>query len=171
MLVAEVVAVVYVARRTETQEGARSYARTSRRFEARTVGAARTLGTRHRGLTRAKDTRTSTRVRAFGADGGTRQFVIKGADSSGANGGVGIFANAGSVVTRNAVNRNGSHGISTAAGVSVRGNNAYQNLGRGLSLGVGSGYGENVITGNTMGTVFGGINAGGNVCNGSLTCP
>ena len=41
----------------------------------------------------------------------------------------------------------------------------------GLSLDSATAYRENVITSNTLGTVNGGVNAGGNVCNGSLTCP
>jgi len=32
-------------------------------------------------------------------------------------------------------------------------------------------YRDNVITSNTSGTVTGGVDAGGNVCDGNTTCP
>jgi hypothetical protein len=41
----------------------------------------------------------------------------------------------------------------------------------GLNLTAGAGYSDNVISSNAGGTVSGGVNAGGNVCNGSTTCP
>ena len=41
----------------------------------------------------------------------------------------------------------------------------------GLSLQSGSGYANNVITGNNGGTVSGGIQTGANVCDGDTTCP
>jgi len=47
----------------------------------------------------------------------------------------------------------------------------YKNGGFGLTLSLNAAYRENVITDNTAGTVSGGLNAGGNICNGSLTCP
>jgi len=46
-----------------------------------------------------------------------------------------------------------------------------ENVGFGLFLGSDTGYRANVITLNVTGTVMGGVNAGGNVCNGLLTCP
>jgi len=53
----------------------------------------------------------------------------------------------------------------------VQRNAVHSNVGYGLNLGSQSGYRENVITNNTTGTVTGGVDAGANVCNGSLTCP
>ena len=51
------------------------------------------------------------------------------------------------------------------------GNTVSGNGGFGLSLHSTAGYRDNVITDNATGTVEGGVNAGGNVCDGSLTCP
>ena len=56
-------------------------------------------------------------------------------------------------------------------GSTVQENTVRLNTGFGLTLGLSSGYRGNVINGNTAGTVAGGVNAGGNICNGSLTCP
>ena len=87
------------------------------------------------------------------------------------NEGDGIFADAGSNVSGNTAYQNGGAGILVNAGSNVSGNTVRDNGGYGLSLGALSGYRENVISGNTTGTVTGGVNAGGNVCDGSLTCP
>ena len=43
--------------------------------------------------------------------------------------------------------------------------------GWGLSLGIDTAYRDNTVTNNTAGTVTGGVNAGGNVCDGGTTCP
>ncbi len=107
----------------------------------------------------------------------------------------GIRTNDGSTVTGNTAYQNGRDGIDASAGTTISGNTAYLNGGDGIQAGSGStvqlntvrsngeyglnlasdaGYRENVITGTvtaTTGTVAGGVNAGGNVCNGSLTCP
>ena len=105
---------------------------------------------------------------------------------------IGIYADAGSIVSGNTVYQNGDDGIFASNGSTISGNTAYLNAGDriatssgvtvqrntvsfnlryGLNLGSQSAYRENVITGNATGTVTGGTNAGANVCNGSLTCP
>ena len=69
---------------------------------------------------------------------------------------------------------NGDDGIVAVSGSSVQRNTVRSNGGYGLNLGSDAAYRENVITGTvtaTTGTVLGGVDAGGNVCNGSLTCP
>jgi hypothetical protein len=52
-------------------------------------------------------------------------------------------------------------------------NTVRNNDGAGLNLGAQSAYRENVITASFGQTVIGAsaVNAGGNVCNGSLACP
>ncbi len=64
---------------------------------------------------------------------------------------------------------------SLSPGANVWGNTVRENGGYGILLRVNAAYRGNVISDNTTGTVFleGGsaVNAGGNVCNGSLTCP
>jgi parallel beta-helix repeat protein len=80
-------------------------------------------------------------------------------------------AGSGSTVSDNTAYQNGSHGIQAEGGSTVQGNTMRQNNGYGLLVFVDVGYRGNVISSNTSGTVTGGFNAGGNVCNGSLTCP
>jgi len=67
------------------------------------------------------------------------------------------------------------HGIACSSTCSVRGNTARGNSGFGLSLGADSAYGENVLTGNALGAVSGGVNTGANHCAGpnvgAPTCP
>lgn len=99
------------------------------------------------------------------------------------NGEDGIVVGQGSVVSGNVVAFSGSSGIdnSSGSGTAVSGNtllgNGDSGTGWGIDFGFGSSsaYRDNVITGPvtaTRGTVNGsGVNAGGNVCNGSLTCP
>ncbi len=108
------------------------------------------------------------------------------------NGSHGILAIKGSTVSGNTVHNNGDDGISVYDGVTVSGNSVYENEGNGiaaingsnvsgntvwrngefgLSLSTGVGYRENVLSGNTSGTVDAGVNTGGNLCDGSLTCP
>lgn len=87
----------------------------------------------------------------------------------------GIFANSG-VVEDNAVTFSGVDGINTAANgtpapLLVRSNSSTNNLGRGLYLRPESGYADNVISGNSIGTVLGGVEMGTNLCNGNTTCP
>jgi hypothetical protein len=114
------------------------------------------------------------------------------ANTADQNGGVGIFADAGSTVSNCVVSGNGGHGIVVENGSTASGNTAYQNggagifasagsnvsgnavrsnTGYGLSLNSSAAYRDNVINGNTAGTVSGGVNMGTNSCNGTTTCP
>ena len=88
------------------------------------------------------------------------------------NGTLGIRCSSGCTVSGNAAFSNGSHGIVALFGSTVQGNTVTLNGDYGLSLG-GASYRENTMETNTLGTVngFDAVNAGGNVCNGSLTCP
>ncbi len=74
-------------------------------------------------------------------------------------------------VTNLRVFSNGSTGIYAVGSTRVTDNTAHNNGGWGLFLSADSGYRDNVITNNAGGSVSGGVNAGGNVCDGSLTCP
>ena len=90
------------------------------------------------------------------------------------NGLDGISAIDGATVSGNTANQNGRHGIFAGGGSTVQSNTVRLNGFYGLNLVGSAGYRENVITGTvtaTTGTVLSGVNAGGNVCNGSLTCP
>ena len=121
----------------------------------------------------------------------TRRSTISG-NTANENGSAGIRPGSGSTVSGNTANDNGDFGIFAGSGSTVSGNTAIDNVGGGIFASSGStiqrntvdsnggfglflkltaGYRENVITDNTLGTVSGGVNAGGNVCNGSLTCP
>jgi parallel beta-helix repeat protein len=89
----------------------------------------------------------------------------------------GIFAFEGSTVSDNTVFENGRNGIHALEGSIVQRNTARMNgqSGSGFGLRVfDSGYSDNVISSPvtlTRGTVSPGLDAGGNVCNFSLTCP
>jgi len=92
------------------------------------------------------------------------------------NGLVGIFVGQGSTVSNNVVNYSEGSGIDASLGTAVSGNTVIANGhgptgGYGLNLTPTAAYRGNTITGNVSGAVLGGANAGGNVCNGSLTCP
>lgn len=88
------------------------------------------------------------------------------------NGSIGIQAGSSATIADNSVFSNGGTGIAPGAGSLVRGNTVVTNTGFGLSFStVASGYSDNVINGNTGGTVASGTNLGGNLCNGSTTCP
>lgn len=87
------------------------------------------------------------------------------------NVGGGIDASSGSTVSGNTVFRNGSHGILATDGSAIVGNTIGSNTGHGISVGASTGYRDNLFSNNTAGAASGGVNAGGNVCNGSLTCP
>jgi len=91
------------------------------------------------------------------------------------NAGDGIVVNEGSIVSGSSVTGSGTSGILTGPGAIVSNNNVQGNgtsgFGFGLFLGIDTGYHDNVIRSNEEGPVFGGTNGGGNVCNGSLTCP
>lgn len=129
-------------------------------------------------------------------NGGRGIYANSGSTVSGntayGNANAGIQVNSGSTVSGNTSYRNGGDGIETGNGANVTGNTSYDNDadgiqtasgcfvkdnavrvngGYGLRLGSQTGYRENVIAVNSAGTVDGGVDAGGNVCNGSLTCP
>lgn len=91
------------------------------------------------------------------------------------NGGDGIHVSSGSRVSDNTVFENTSDGIQTSVGATVMGNAVYPNTGWGLNLNHGSTYGHNAMYSNIAGAVrtdFGtAVNAGGNVCEGTATCP
>ncbi len=87
------------------------------------------------------------------------------------NGADGIIANPGSTVSGNTSVSNGSDGIVALSGCLVQRNTVRSNEGYGLSLSGDAAYRENVITGNTTGTVNFGYNMGSNFCNTNDTCP
>ncbi len=86
------------------------------------------------------------------------------------NGNDGIQAGSYSTVSGNTIHGNGGDGIDTNSGCLVQGNTVSENQGIGLHLEVTDAYRDNNLT--SLGaTVDGGVDAGGNVCNGSTTCP
>jgi parallel beta-helix repeat protein len=62
-------------------------------------------------------------------------------------------------------------GIKAVQGSTVSGNTVRENGEHGLDMSSDTAYRGNTISDNTDGTAKLGINAGGNVCDGSLTCP
>ncbi|MFK7895251.1 MAG: hypothetical protein AB8G23_05425 [Myxococcota bacterium] len=126
-----------------------------------------------------------------GISAGSGSIVIRNAVKS--NGDQGINAGIGSTVSANNVFRNGTSGISVTSGSSVSDNTIRDNASHGVIAGADSyiygntvssngGYGlllvpsdvsyrNNMISGNTAGTVSGGVNMLGNSCNGTTTCP
>ena len=97
------------------------------------------------------------------------------------NGENGIVVGQGAIVSRNVVNSSDISGIDPGPGSAVVANTIMSYGGSGVGWGIDFGsasncaYRDNVISGSvtaTTGTVNGsGVNAGGNVCNGSLACP
>jgi hypothetical protein len=82
----------------------------------------------------------------------------------------------GCTISGNTIYQSGSDGIESDGGSTVEGNTVAARTGYGLNFSnftlSGSSYRENTITVTGTGTVNGAaVNAGGNVCNGSLTCP
>jgi parallel beta-helix repeat protein len=88
-----------------------------------------------------------------------------------ASGSQGIVVQNGCTVSGNTANNNHSDGICAHTGCNVIGNTVRGNTGAGLNLDTNTGYGQNVIAGNGAGTVASGVPTGGNLCNGSTTCP
>jgi hypothetical protein len=77
-------------------------------------------------------------------------------------------------VSGNTANNNKTSGICTGLGSNVFGNTVRGNTAFGLNLTPDTGYSQNVITGNTLGTVFNGMPTGLNLCRqgGTITtCP
>lgn len=77
------------------------------------------------------------------------------------------------VIADNSVTDNTLNGIVTLGGGLVRGNAVSGNTAHGLNLNASTGYQGNVMTGNNGGSpdVTGGVNLGGNACNGTAVCP
>jgi len=108
------------------------------------------------------------------------------------NDGDGISATLGARVSDSNSSRNGGDGINASTGATITGCTAYDNIGDGIEVGLGSlvsgsgvrnndgfglrlasesGYRENVVSGNSGGSVTGGVDLGANLCNGLTTCP
>ncbi len=83
------------------------------------------------------------------------------------NGG-GINGQVGATISQNTVRDNTGTGIIVADGL-IDGNAVSGNGSHGLNMGSESGYRGNVMIGNSP-AVFGGVNTGGNVCDGAI-CP
>jgi hypothetical protein len=83
----------------------------------------------------------------------------------------GISLGLGSIAVNNTAFSNDGTGIRCSARCTVLGNNVGNNGNFGLVLGSNSGYANNVITVNTGGTVSGGVEIGGNVCDTNAICP
>lgn len=104
------------------------------------------------------------------------------------NDGIGISVQNGNV-TGNTVSESGGDGISLNGGAArdnvvqaslgdgidgrglMTGNQVSGNTGFGLNLFSGTAYSNNLVEGNSGGTVSGGVQSGVNVCNGNTTCP
>jgi hypothetical protein len=91
------------------------------------------------------------------------------------NSSTGIDGNWGSTLTGNVANNNGSADNGPGLGCSqpclVIGNTVRDNAGPGLNFTGNAAYGQNLIVGNTLGTVANGVEIGHNSCNGNKTCP
>jgi hypothetical protein len=81
----------------------------------------------------------------------------------------GITASLGSNISANTLDGNQSFGVVAGGGATVQGNSVRSHS-MGLNLSATAAYRDNTIS-ESPDAVLGGINAGGNVCNGSLTCP
>lgn len=92
-------------------------------------------------------------------------------NTSWGNSSKGVYVVGGATITGNTIYQNGSDGIDASGGSLVAGNVIRDNASSwGLRLDAGSVYRDNVISDNQF-TVNGGINRGGNVCDGTPTCP
>lgn len=116
---------------------------------------------------------TSTKNEGIGIEADDGCTVLDNATEK--NGLTGIVAGYGSTVSRNTAHSNGHKGISVAAGSRVSGNAIHKNTGTGLRLDSTAAYDNNSVVGNTANQVDGGVNRGGNFCNGPGTvlaeCP
>lgn len=83
----------------------------------------------------------------------------------------GIFADEGCAVVENVAQQNGGNGVFAGPGSTVQRNAVRANTLHGLALASDASYRGNTITGNTAGTVSGGVNMLANSCNGAATCP
>jgi hypothetical protein len=101
--------------------------------------------------------------------------VVQG-NTVGRNTADGIVVSTGSLVTDNVASANGQAGISALSSASVQRNVARGNTGAGIYMvpelgGTAATYRDNTVVDNAGGTVSGGIDMGGNSCNGAGTCP
>jgi parallel beta-helix repeat protein len=97
--------------------------------------------------------------------------IIEG-NTAHSNAGRGIFANGSSLIRGNTALSNGSAGIYVSTGGLVVNNVANTNAGFGIEFTTAYGtYEDNMIRGNTAGTVSGGTPMGLNFCNTGTTCP
>lgn len=88
------------------------------------------------------------------------------------NGNNGITAGSGATIMGNTARENGKHGITSGEGGTVNDNTLFANAEYGFhSFSPTPAYRNNTINNNVGGTVLGGINLGGNSCNGTVTCP
>ncbi len=87
------------------------------------------------------------------------------------NGLEGISVLSGSTVSASSSRQNEGDGISAGSGSLVTGSSTSLNGQRGLSLAVDTGYSNNVITNNTVGTVNVGVQVGLNLCGNDTICP
>ena len=103
------------------------------------------------------------------------QSIVEGNLAS-ANVGVGLRATGqGTLVIDNVAVANTSHGIAVGSSGLLQGNTSSNNGGAGLLLSgtpsLRAAYRENVVNGNAGVAVQGGVELGGNSCNGTMTCP
>ena len=84
--------------------------------------------------------------------------------------GRGMFAFGSNTVVGNLVTDNAGDGIVAAGDNLINGNAVRANAGFGLKLNVRDGYVNNVVTGNTLGSVDGGTNLASNICD-YVFCP
>ena len=123
------------------------------------------------GISALNGTVTGNAASSNGSTGIDASLSTVTGNTANSNGSSGIFVKGGTV-TGNTAMINADHGIifGMEAGT-VIGNTVADNSGLGLVLGANQGYANNVINGNTMGTVAGGVQMGTNVCDGNTTCP
>jgi hypothetical protein len=87
------------------------------------------------------------------------------------NSGNGFDLGPGSLLRAGNAAENSGDGVSAGAGSSVQDSASFANGAVGLDLGANSGYGGNNTSNNLGGTVAGGVQVGGNVCDASTICP
>jgi hypothetical protein len=85
-------------------------------------------------------------------------------------GGAGDGISGAGLIRNNVSDGNAGNGITAAANTAVIDNEASGNGGYGIAAQSADGFGSNVLTNNTKGSVSGGVSMGGNVCDGA-PCP
>jgi hypothetical protein len=94
------------------------------------------------------------------------QGVISDSQSIG-NGSSGFYMTGSVLLLRSASLSNGGPGVTNLTDGSLVGNTIIGNTGAGITVTAGTGYGQNVISGNATPQISGGVQMGGNVCNGA----